>query len=410
VPNTTIPNHQPDSEPRPPIRGGRRPPRTRWSIPAGVLVGAALTAANTVTPALADPGCITATAALTPGSWVSSNIVLDGEQTDGIGSVGFVADGNFSVNITADGLASGGLSLSGSASTAMLIPNDTSSADIAFTIEGPVTGTGALMFVEGALNADMTGTIDVSGADGVGSGANEHPAFANSFSAPWNAQLIPASASCNQAFGHIGGATGPAEGPMWFAHRVNPNFDDQPIEQAAADLIEHAAAVSSQIPMDPTEVRNFVFEALGFDALLAAQNDCGDTPLGSLTPGNPAYDLVHTVLENGMEAMAEAAVAGEYTTFAIIYLTAAWLQSGALGWAGPPGTCLDTDGGSRVAKRTFGLLEDALIARWNALQIEHDNGPAEGHSADDVARARTQIAVAAYQFGMSRLANEVEHS
>jgi len=116
------------------------------------------------------------------------------------------------------------------------------------------------------------------------------------------------------------------------------------------------------------------------------------------------------VLENGMEEMAKQAVAGEYTTFAIIYLTSAWLQSGALGWAGPAGTCLDTSGGKQVAKRTFSLLEDALIARWKALQLEHDNGPAEGHTADDVAHGRTQIAVAAYQFGMSRLANEVEHS
>ena len=406
-------NTFPNRQLHPATHAERRPPRTRWTIPAAVLVGATMTAANTVTPALADPGCITSTAALTPGSWVSSNIVLDGEQSDGIGSVGFAAEGNFSVNITADGLASGGLSLSGSASTAMLIPNDTSSSDIAFIIEGPVTGTAGLMFVDGALNADMTGVIDVSGADGVGlpgTGFNEHPEFANSFSVPWKAQLVPSSANCNQAFGHIGGATGPAEGPMWFAHRVKPNVDDGAFEQAVADLIEDAVAVSSQIPMDPTEVRNFVFEALGLDALLAAQNDCGDTPLGGLTPGNPAYELVHTVLQNGMEEMAKQAVAGEYTTFAIIYLTAAWLQSGALGWAGPAGTCLDSTGGKQVSRRTFGLLEDALIARWNALQIEHDNGPADGHTADDVAHLRTQIAVAAYQFGMSRLANDVEHS
>ena len=403
----------PTRQPRPPVHTDRRPPRPRWMIPAAVLVGAAITAANTASPVLADTGCITSTAALTPGSWVSSNIVLDGESADGIGSVGFVAEGNFSLNITPDGLVSGGLSLSGSASTAMLIPNDTSSSDIAFIIEGPVTGTPGLMFVEGALSASMTGVIDVTGADGVGfpgTGFNEHPEFANSFSVPWKAQLVPSSANCNQAFGHIGGSTGPAEGPMWFAHRVKPNVDDGEFEQAVADLIEDAVTVSSQIPMDPTEVRNFVFEALGFDALLAAQNDCGDTPLGGLTPGNPAYQLVHTVLENGMEEMAKQAVAGEYTTFAIIYLTAAWLQSGALGWAGAPGTCLVTTGGKQVAKRTFSLLEDALIARWNALQLEHDNGPAEGHTADDVAHGRTQIAIAAYQFGMSRLANEVEHS
>ena len=205
---------------RPSVHSDRRPPRNRWQIPATVLVGATIIAAHTATPALADTGCIASTAALTPGSWVSSNIVLDGESADGIGSVGFVAEGNFSVNITTDGLANGGLYLAGSASTAMLIPNDTSSSDIAFTIEGPVTGTAGAMFVDGALNASMTGIIDVSGADGVGTGANEHPGFANSFSSPWKAQLIPSSASCNQAYGHIGGGTGPAEGPMWFAHRV----------------------------------------------------------------------------------------------------------------------------------------------------------------------------------------------
>ena len=95
-------NTFPNRQLHPATHAERRPPRTRWTIPAAVLVGATMTAANTVTPALADPGCITSTAALTPGSWVSSNIVLDGEQSDGIGSVGFAAEGNFSVNITAD--------------------------------------------------------------------------------------------------------------------------------------------------------------------------------------------------------------------------------------------------------------------------------------------------------------------
>ena len=226
----------------------RRPPTMRWQIPAVVLVGAAIATANTITVSVASADCIPSTAALTPGSWVSSNIVLDGEQADGIGSVGFAAEGNFSVNITADGLVSGGLSLSGSASTAMLIPNDTSSSDIAFIIEGPVTGTPSLMFVDGALNASMTGAIDVSGADGVGlpgTGFNERPEFANSFSVPWKAQLVPSSANCNQAFGHIGGSTGPAEGPMWFAHRVNPNVEEGAFEQAVADLIEDAVTAVS---------------------------------------------------------------------------------------------------------------------------------------------------------------------
>lgn len=359
----------------------------------------------------ADPDCNPTQGVFSPGRWRSDSIETSGQVRDGLSTLVTYGHGSFVIEVNDVGEASGGLSMEGVAGAASDSQLNHDVMTARYTIDATLEGTGASVRAEGEMTTEMSGSIDTRGADGHSfleeeEGAVEDHAFGSTFTVPWSTTISPTSSNCNQAYGTFGGSLLYGDDGMesqftdsvntiWYAFKSGASREVHGIEEEFVALMEDAGRVLNMDPIDTDVLAQFIKDMLSFDSLLASAEYCDSIDLGGIAPGNPAYNMLQSVMFNVMFTFLRSAENGAYETQDVITVATMFLQSASLGWRGPSGECLEPSPNDEAALDIFVRVEDVLIERYR-LAVE------AGDEAEIWA-----IVAAAYHFGMGRLLNEV---
>jgi hypothetical protein len=369
------------------VRAGRRARRRRVGVV--VLAGAVLAPASL---ALADTedDCVVNTAAFPPGVWSAQSTSFIQDISDGF-SNGFL-EGNigFALTVGNDGEVTGEYVsvLTGTLEDVI----DLSSANAIIVQQGQATGTGALVQVDGTAEYDIDANIDVAGRDGRDLMTGGHLLFEHhaDFVQPYATQITPSFVNCGEAIGNL--SSDPSTPILFIATRVGAAPEgESDIASMTVDFLDQVDAVRSAGEFDPTAFGEVVIRGEAIDALLAAQEYCKTQDLGSLAPGGSVRDLTRETLAETLYTFSARAAAGEYSVATIISVYATAIRGAMFG--GPAGSCVV--GGDPAREGLKSAFEHALIERYYQAQTEHNSND------------MTMIRVAALQYGMTAVTNEI---
>lgn len=350
-------------------------------------------AASSVAFAESDDDCVVNTAAFPPGVWSAQGVSFLHDIGDGFsngfleGSLGFVLTVGNDGEVTGEFVSV----LSGTLEDVI----DLSSANAVIVQQGQISGTGALAQVNGTAEYDIDANIDVSGRDGRDLITGGHVLFEHhaDFVQPYATQIIPSFINCGEAIGNL--SDDPAAPVLFIATRVGAAPEtDADIASMTVDFLERAMAVHGAAEFDPAAFGEVVIRGEAIDALLAAQEYCKTEDLGSLAPGGSVRDLTRQTLAETLYTFASLAGGGEYSVATIISVYATAIRGAMFG--GPAGSCVMNGDPARDGLKS--AFEQALIARYYQAQGEHN-------AAD-----QTMIRVAAIQYGMTTVTNEIGHT
>jgi len=360
----------------------------------------------------ADPDCNPTQGVFSPGRWRSESVEMSGQVRDGLSTLVTHGTGSFVINVDDRGEASGALSMEGVAGAASdsELNNDWMTAQ--YVVDATLDGTGARVEATGEMTTQMSGSIDTRGADGYSfleeeEGAKEDHAFGNTFTVPWSTTIAPTASNCNQAYGTFGGGSvlhdengmesqyTDTVNTIWYAFKSGKSEGIHDIESQFVELMDDAEYVLNMDPLETDVLSQFIKDVLAFDSVLASAEYCEKVDLGGLAPGNPAYNMLQSVMFNVMHTFLGTADKGAYTTQDVIYVATMFLQSTALGWRGASGECLEPNQYDDTAHDIFVKVEDVLIERYHLAVEAGDQKEIDA------------IVAAAYHFMMPRLLAEV---
>ena len=384
------------------VRSRSRRPRLRLrlaSLAAPAAIALAFVTASQ--PVLAE-NCIPTVAGFSPGHWIARGISVRNQMEDDISVTVIDGTGSFDLTIDEFGAASGTFQLGGEGHSMSWLPFDDSSADARFIKSGSLSGTGTLIQIDGEIDVQMSGVIDVEpGHDGdqTNQSGNDLYGFGNAFTLPFSSQFSPSAANCNQVFGSLGGpveygteASGSES--FFMAYRFGrTTAGSVDVQGQLAQLLEDAQFVLNMDPVDTDVLARFVLDMLQFESLLASLETCD--PGQELDMG-PAWAMLQSVVFNTIRTFLTAAESGAYTTRDVITAIQIWIQGGSLGWRADD--CLSPNTSSEGAMDLFVKFEDVLLKRY---EIARDAG--------DTAEMAL-IAGAAYQYGLPRVIAAIEES
>jgi hypothetical protein len=359
------------------------------------LALALLTAAQ---PVLAEP-CVPTVAAFPPGHWVARGITVRNEISDARSTTVVAGTGGFDLRVDPNGAAEGTFSLAGEGFSQSFVEGDDSSSSASFTKTGVINGTATTLRIDGELAVDIEGVIDVEpGHDGdlFNATGQDLFGFGNSFSKEFSTEFSPSAANCTTVFGSLGGPVeygteSNGEESLFMAVRVGQQPSSVDVQGQLAELLEDAQFVLNMDPVDTDVLARFVLDMLQFESLLASLENCD--PAHELDMGG-AWAMLQSVMYNTVRTFLDAADRGAYTTRDVIAVIGIWLQGGSLGWRAPD--CLDVDPYNDAALDLLVTFEDILLKRYEIARDGNDLGEMR------------QIALAAYQYGLSRVVAAVE--
>jgi hypothetical protein len=368
-------------------------------------------AVMTAGPVRATTDCNPTEGVFSPGRWRSDSLEMSGTVRDDISTLVTYGSGSFALTINEYGEASGGLSIEGVAGAVSNSELNQDSMTAQYTVDATLEGTGSRVFAQGEMTTQMSGSIDVRGADGYSfleeeEGTKEDFAFGNTFTVPWSTTISPTASNCNQAYGTFGGSLLHGDDGMvnqftddvqtiWYAFKSGKSQEVHDIESEFVELMDDAERILNMDPIDTDVLAQFIKDVLSFDSLLASAEYCDKVDLGGLAPGNPAYYMLRSVMFNVMYTFLNAADKGAYETQDVITLATMFLQSASLGWRGPSGDCLEPNVNEDAALDIFTRVEDVLIERYRQAVEAGDQKDIDA------------IVAAAYHFMMPRLLEEV---
>ena len=370
--------------PRPLIRRGGPPT-------LAIALTALLTFLTAAQAALAED-CIPATAAFPPGHWVASGISITREDSDELSALVTTESGAFGVDVDQGGGVTGTFSMVGEG-TLEMIGSDEGYANATWLKTGNITGTASLLQVDGEVDLQIEGGIDVSPShsdDPIKPGGQDVYDFENNITRPFSFQFSPSAANCNQVLGSLDGPVEyNSEAPQSFflAFRTGARAGEVDVQGQLAELMEQADLVLNMDPVDTDVLAQFVFDMLAFESLLASLESCDK---GNELDMGAAWSMLQSLMFNTMHHFLNAADAGAYTTRDVITAVGIWLQGGSLGWRN--GDCISPNGASDGAMDLWIKFEDVLLER---LEMASDT-------------ERSQIAAAAYQYGLPRVIAALE--
>ncbi len=392
----------PTSAEAPPAAGVRSPSRLRRLRLASLVAPAAIALAFVTAsePVLAE-NCIPTVAGFSPGDWIARGISVRNQMEDDISVTVIDGTGSFDLTIDEFGAASGTFQLGGEGHSMSWLPFDDSSSDAVFTKNGSLSGTGTLIQIDGEIDVQMSGVIDVEpGHDGdqTNASGNDLYGFGNEFSLPFSSQFSPSAANCNQVFGSLGGpveyGTETDSESFFIAYRFGgTTAGSVDVQGQLAQLMEDAQFVLNMDPVDTDVLARYVLDMLQFESLLASLETCD--PGHELDMG-PTWAMLQSVMFNTIRTFLNAAESGAYTTRDVITAIQIWIQGGSLGWRADD--CLSPNTSSEGAMDLFVKFEDVLLKRY---EIARDAG--------DKAEMAL-IAGAAYQYGLPRVIAAIEES
>jgi hypothetical protein len=345
----------------------------------------------TVAQAVFAEDCIPQTAAFPPGHWVASGISVDREDVDELSVLLSSESGAFGVDVDPAGGASGTFSMVGEGAIEM-IGSDEGYAAASWLKTGEITGTASLLQVDGEIDLQISGAVDVSpNHDNDPIVGEDVYDFENHITRPFSMQFSPSAANCNQVFGSLDGPVeyGTSTPQSFFiAVRTSGRAQEADVQGQLALLLERAQDILNMDPQDTEVLRTFVYDMLAFESLLASLESCD---VGNELDMGAAWGMLQSVMFNVMHHFLGAALGGEYSTRDVITAVGIWIQGGSLGWRGGGG-CLDPNTASDGAMDLFVKFEDVLLERLL------DAGDAD----------RSLIAAAAYQYGLPRVIAALE--
>jgi hypothetical protein len=346
-------------------------------------------------PAFAEE-CVPTVAAFPVGHWIASGITMNADAVDNLSALVITETGGFGVTVDEVGGVSGTYSMVGEGALEML-GSDEGTAEASWITNGQLSGTASVIQIDGETDMHIEDVVDVEpnfDDDQWNPSGKDEYGFKNDFTRPFSKQFSPSQANCNQVFGALDGPVQygtNAQQSFFIAVRVGATAKQIDVQGRLAELIEEAQAVLNMDPVDTDVLARFVLDMLQFEALLASLESCD---VGNELDMGAAWGMLQSVMFNTMHHLLDAAAKGAYQTRDVITAVGMWIQGGSLGWRGDD--CLNVSDSSEGAMELLVQFEDILLARY---EIAKDAG---------VTLEMSQIAAAAYQYGLPRVIAAVE--